>query len=255
MNYGGCVDLSTKDWPGRAVCTIFFRGCPLRCSYCHNATIQAGRDERDTAELLEKIDAASLVVSGVIFSGGEPTMQPGPLLTLARAAKERGLAVGIQTNGYFPDTIESLLEERLVDRVALDYKTRWEGFSARQKGYTSASTADYTRQVNRSIELCEQARMAGTLPDFEMVLTVFPGNEEEVVAIAERLPRGNLVLHQGVEKKFWREWERGPVPKNRGPGGERPPLTFDELLLLAGRMKKLGRIITIRTRERGDVLV
>jgi pyruvate formate lyase activating enzyme len=254
VNYGGCVDLSTKDWPGRAVCTIFFRGCPLRCSYCHNATIQTGKDERDITEVREKIEAASLVVSGIIFSGGEPTMQAGPLLSLARAAKERGLAVGIQTNGYFPDTLASLLEQRLVDRVALDYKTRWEGYSRRQEGYTSASTTDYTRQVRRSVELCEEARMAGTLPEFEIVLTVFPGNEVEVVAIAERLPRGNLVLHQGVEKRFWREWEEGPPGrKNQGPAGERPPLSFDELLLLAGRMKKLGRIITVRTRERGEV--
>jgi pyruvate formate lyase activating enzyme len=256
VNYGGCVDLSTKDWPGRAVCTVFFRGCPLRCSYCHNATIQTGNDERDTTELLEKIDAASLVVSGIIFSGGEPTMQPGPLLSLARAAKERGLAVGIQTNGFFPDTIASLLEEKLVDRIALDYKTRWEGFSARQKGYTAASPADYTRQVRRSIELCEEARMAGTLPEFEIVLTVFPGNEEEVVGIAGSLPRGNLVLQQGVEKRFWREWEEGPRSrKDQAPGGGYTLLGFDELLKLAGKIKKLGRTIRIRTQERGEVLV
>jgi len=254
VNYGGCVDLSTKDWPGRAVCTVFFRGCPLRCTYCHNATIQTGKDERDCAELVTQIDAASLVVSGVIFSGGEPTMQPGPLLTLARAAKERGLAVGIQTNGFFPDTIASLLEEGLVDRVALDYKTRWEGYSDRKEGYTSASAGDYTRQVHRSVELCEQARMAGKLREFEIVLTVFPGNEEEVVGIAGSLPRGNLVLQQGVEKRFWREWEEGPRDR-KNPGGDENPLQFDELLKLAGRIKKLGRTIRIRTRERGEVLV
>jgi pyruvate formate lyase activating enzyme len=256
VNYGGCVDLSTKDWPGRAVCTVFFRGCPLRCTYCHNATIQTGRDERDIADLVAQIDAASLVVSGVIFSGGEPTMQPGPLLTLARAAKERGLAVGIQTNGFFPDTIAGLLEKGLVDRVALDYKTRWEGYSDRRGGYTSASPADYTRQVHRSIDLCEQARMAGDLREFEIVLTVFPGNEEEVVAIAGRLPRGNLVLQQGVEKRFWREWEEGPRGrKNQAPGDDYTPLGFPDLLKLAGRIKKLGRTIRIRTRERGEVLV
>jgi pyruvate formate lyase activating enzyme len=199
-----------------------------------------------------QIDAASLVVSGIIFSGGEPTMQPGPLLTLARAAKERGLAVGIQTNGFFPDTIASLLDEGLVDRVALDYKTRWEGYTDRKEGYTSASVADYTRQVRRSIDLCEQARMAGTLREFEIVLTVFPGNEEEVVGIAANLPRGNLVLQQGVEKRFWREWEKGP---RKTPDGDYTPIQFADLQKLAGRIKKLGRTIRIRTRERGEVLV
>jgi pyruvate formate lyase activating enzyme len=258
VNYGGCVDVSTKDWPGRAVCTVFFRGCPLRCSYCHNATIQTGEDERDIAELIAQIDTASLVVSGVIFSGGEPTMQPGPLIALARAAKDRGLAVGIQTNGYFPDTIARLLAERLVDRIALDYKTRWEGFSKQWEGYAKSCTQDYSRQVQRSIAICEDARMAGRLPEFEIVLTVFPGNEKEIIEIGEDLPRGNLVLQQGVKKKFWREWEE---KNNRKPAGtkphsrDRPPLSFDELLFLAEKLKKLGRTITIRTREGGEVPV
>jgi pyruvate formate lyase activating enzyme len=259
VNYGGCVDVSTKDWPGRAVCTVFFRGCPLRCSYCHNATIQAGVDERDIAELIAHIDAASLVVSGIIFSGGEPTMQPGPLVALARAAKDRGLAVGIQTNGYFPDTLALLLAEQLVDRIALDYKTRWEGYSKRWEGYASACTEDYTRQVHRSIDLCEDARMAGKLPEFEIVLTIFPGNEKEILEIAGDLPRGNLVLQQGVKKKFWREWEekgnKNTAGKNHHPIGERPPLSFGELLILAEKLKKLGRTIRIRTRERGEVVV
>jgi pyruvate formate lyase activating enzyme len=259
VNYGGCVDVSTKDWPGRAVCTVFFRGCPLRCSYCHNATIQTGQDERDIAGLIATIDTASLVVSGIIFSGGEPTMQPGPLIALARAAKERGLAVGIQTNGYFPDAIARLLAERLVDRIALDYKTRWEGYSKRWEGYASACTRDYSRQVHRSIDLCEDARMAGTLAEFEIVLTVFPGNEKEILEIAENLPRGNLVLQQGVKKKFWREWEEKnngrPAPKNHQAGGERPPLSFDELILIAEKLQKLGRTIRIRTREKGEVVV
>jgi pyruvate formate lyase activating enzyme len=255
VNYGGCVDVSTKDWPGRAVCTIFFRGCPLRCSYCHNATIQAGNDERDIAEIISQIDAASLVISGVIFSGGEPTMQPGPLIALARAAKERGLAVGIQTNGYFPDTLARLLDESLVDRIALDFKTRWEGYAKRWEGYTPACEEDYARQVRRSIEICEEARMAGKLPEFEIVLTIFWGNEKEILEIAETLPRGNLVLQQGVKKKFWRDWEwPKPVPGRVDPSGERPPLSFEELSVLAEKMKKLGRTIRIRTRERGEVV-
>jgi pyruvate formate lyase activating enzyme len=259
VNYGGCVDVSTKDWPGKAVCTVFFRGCPLRCSYCHNATIQTGKDERDIAELIAHMDTASLVVSGVIFSGGEPTMQPGPLIALARAAKDRGLAVGIQTNGYFPDTIARLLAERLVDRIALDYKTRWEGYSKRWEGYAAACREDYARQVRRSIDICEEARMAGRLAEFEMVLTVFPGNEKEILEIGDGLPRGDLVLQQGVKKKFWREWEEKnngmPAGANHHSSGERPPLKFDELLSLAEKLKKLGRTIRIRTRERGEVLV
>ena len=56
-------------------------------------------------------------------------MQEDALLLLARASKGLGLAVGLQTNGIFPDTVEALVKERLVDKIAIDYKTQWEGFS------------------------------------------------------------------------------------------------------------------------------
>jgi len=260
VNYGGFVDLSTKDWPGRAVCTVFFRGCPLRCSYCHNATIQTGRDERDIEEIIARIDDARHLISGVIFSGGEPTMQPAPLAALCRAVKERGLLVGIQTNGYFPDTLALLLEERLADRIALDYKSRWEGYSKAWEGYAGTCAEDYALQADRSIALCEDARMSGRLPEFEIVLTIFWGNEKEILGIADHLPRGTLVLQQGVRKRFWKEWT-GPDQAGGSARlsrheveGDRAPLTYEELAELAESMKRLGRTIKIRTRERGEVV-
>ncbi len=260
INYGGFVDLSTKDWPGRAVCTVFFRGCPLRCSYCHNATIQTGRDERDIGEIIARIDEVRDLISGVVFSGGEPTMQPEPLIALCRAARERGLLVGIQTNGYYPDTLALLLGEGLVDRIALDYKSRWEGYAKRWEGYAGERAKDYALQAERSIALCEDARMSGRLPEFEIVLTIFWGNEKEILGIADHLPRGTLVLQQGVRKRFWKEWTgscqagEGPWKSSREVEGTRAPLTFEELAEIAESMKRLGRTIKIRTRERGEVV-
>jgi pyruvate formate lyase activating enzyme len=70
VNYGGFVYVSTKDWPGRAVCTVFLRGCPLRCSYCHNAPLQTGTSDVDTGEIIQKIEDSLPLVSGMILSGG-----------------------------------------------------------------------------------------------------------------------------------------------------------------------------------------
>jgi pyruvate formate lyase activating enzyme len=256
VNYGGFVDLSTIDWPGRAVCTVFFRGCPLRCSYCHNATIQAGSDPRDTNEILDAIRDARMLVSGVIFSGGEPTMQAEPLVALAGAVKEMGLAVGVQTNGYFPDTLALLIDGGLVDRIALDYKTRWEGFSKRWEGYAGKCAHDYTTQAARSLKICDGASQSGRLPDFEVVLTIFGGNEKEVLEIASHLPRGTLVLQQGVFKRFWKDWEEtgnGDL-SDEEIASQRPPLTVRELEHLAGKINRLGRTIKIRTHEAGELL-
>jgi len=260
VNYGGFVYVSTKDWPGRSVCTVFLRGCPLRCSYCHNVAIQAGTNELDIGEVIRKIEDSLLLVSGIIFSGGEPTLQGDALAALARAAKERELLVGIQTNGYFPDVLAHLIEEQLVDRIALDYKTRWEGYSRRTEGYAGATEEDYSRQAQRSVQICEKAWREGRLPEFEIVLTLFWENEKEVLSIAETLPRVPIVLNQGIRKRFWKEWELSrkengkPYRSESEVKGERPPLTYDELAKIGGKITKLGRTIKIRTADTGEVI-
>ncbi len=150
LNYGGFVPLSTVDWRGRSVCTVFFRGCPVRCTYCQNAAILAGKDFRGIDEIVGLIKESRLAVSGVVFSGGEPTMQKDALLALARAAQKLGFATGVQTNGVFPDTLEALIKDRLLDRVALDIKTRW----AR---YNNLLGGNYVKNVQRSLALCTEA--------------------------------------------------------------------------------------------------
>jgi pyruvate formate lyase activating enzyme len=210
--------------------------------------------------VIEKIDDSLLLVSGVIFSGGEPTMQGDALIALARAAKERGLLVGLQTNGYFPDVLSLLIEERLVDRIALDFKTRWEGYSRRMEGYAGATEEDYSRQAQCSIRICEQAWREGCLPEFEIVLTLFWENEKEVLTIAETLPRVTIVLNQGIRKRFWKEWELSQKVKGKPyfseseVKGERPPLTYEELSKIGGKITKLGRTIKIRTTDTGEVV-
>ncbi len=207
------------------MCTVFFRGCPVRCSYCHNRSIQDGEDFREIGEIVDFIRSSRILVSGVVFSGGEPTMQPEPLRALARAAREMGLLVGIQTNGVFPKVLASLISERLVDRVALDLKARWER-------YDNLLKEKYSGPVKESLALCRDAKLAGTLPEFEAVVTLFRGYEDEVPDIARVAEGVDLVIQQGVD------------------GGVKP-LSADELKKVAG---SVGRPVRIRTREEGEVV-
>ena len=223
VNYGGFVPLSTVDWRGRAVCTVFFRGCPVRCSYCHNASILGGTDLHDIEEVIGLMASSRVLVSGVVFSGGEPTMQGEALLVLARAARGLGLKVGVHTNGVFPDTLEALIREGLLDYVALDIKARWERYDNLLKG-------PYVQAVQRSLAICRAAWESGKLPEFEVVVTLFRGYEDEVPVIAAEAGDVDLVLQQGVQ-------------------GEVLPLTYREMEEVAGRT---GRPVKIRTREGGE---
>jgi pyruvate formate lyase activating enzyme len=226
VNFGGFVPLSTVDWRGRAVCTVFLRGCPVRCHYCHNKAIQGGEDFRDSDEIIDMIRSSRLVVSGVIFSGGEPTMQKDALLELASNTKDMGLVVGVQTNGVFPGTLRALIDLQLVDKVSLDIKARWEHYHNLLK-----VKPEVTEKVKESLAICRKAYFNGIIHEFEVVNTLFRGREDDIQYIAKEAEGVDFVLQQGVE-------------------GSIPPLTFDEMKTIAD---KLRRPVKIRTREDGEV--
>jgi len=225
VNFGGFVPLSTVDWRGRSVCTVFFRGCPVRCTYCQNSAILAGSDERDLDEIITMIRGSLLAISGVVFSGGEPTMQKDALIALAREAKGMGLAVGVQTNGVYPETLDALIREHIVDRVALDIKARWARYNNLLKG-------NYVKNVQKSLALCREAHESNQLPEFEVVITLFRGYDDEVSIIAGEVGGTDLVLQQGVTEKV-------------------SPLSEDEMKKIADT---LVRGVRIRTREGGEIV-
>jgi pyruvate formate lyase activating enzyme len=152
-------------------------------------------------------------------------MQKDALVALARAAKEMGLAVGIQTNGVFPDTLETLIKESLIDRVALDIKARWARYNNLLKG-------NYVKDVQKSLALCREARESGQLAEFEVVITLFRGYEDEVAIIAGEVGKTDLVLQQGVTEMV-------------------NPFSEEEMKKIADT---LVRSVRIRTREGGEIV-
>lgn len=256
VNFGGFIPLSTVDWRGRSVCTVFLRGCPLQCSYCQNEAIQAGEDFRTTDEVMEMIKGSAKFISGIVFSGGEPTLQREALLELAGRAKQLGLAVGIHTNGFYPETIKSLIEGQVVDKIALDYKVRWEGFSKRWEGFSAIPKSSYIRNVRRSISLCAGAFQNRTLPEFEITVTVFPGNEQDVKEISAETAGLPFVIQQGEHKVGGFNLAATRITDGKYMDTKstlkemHPPLTFDELTALAD---ELGRPVRIRTRMLGEL--
>lgn len=114
---------SVHDGPGIRT-TIFFKGCPLACPWCHNPESQhfevermersdGGQDEVGTyysvAELVRQAVQDQIFYErsggGVTLSGGEVLAQPmGYIADLVRALAEKGISVGIDTSGAVPFT-------------------------------------------------------------------------------------------------------------------------------------------------------
>jgi pyruvate formate lyase activating enzyme len=202
------------------------------------------------------IKTSSPFISGIVFSGGEPTLQKEPLLELARFAKKLQIAVGIQTNGQFPATLEALIDENLADRIAIDYKTRWEGFSSITGAHGPLSRDNYQKNIKKSIAICKKALREQELSEFEIVITVFYENEEYIKEIAAQIGTIPLVLQQGEHKIGTRQGTVSDIShgeyisKRKSLQELHPPLTLAEIKKIAD---ELGRTVRIRTREIGEI--
>ncbi len=95
LRVGGLSPHSSCDWPGQLVATVFAQGCPWACAYCHNPHLlpARGSDEIAWEEVLAFLRTRRGLLDGVVFTGGEPTLQealPAPSLTCARSASRSG---------------------------------------------------------------------------------------------------------------------------------------------------------------------
>jgi pyruvate formate lyase activating enzyme len=121
LHVGGLTPLSTTDWPGMLAAVVFCQGCPWRCGYCHNPGLipPRGDSEIPWEDVLAFLRRRQGLLDGVVFSGGEPTLQAG-LADAMRAVRALGFKIGLHTGGMYPQRLEAVLP--LVDWVGFDVK-------------------------------------------------------------------------------------------------------------------------------------
>jgi pyruvate formate lyase activating enzyme len=174
MKIFGLQKMTLLDFPGRVACTVFLGGCNFRCPFCHNAELFDGTAQplMDDAALLAFLEKRKGILDGVCITGGEPTLHPG-LPELLRAIKKLGYPVKLDTNGYRPEVVEKLLEEGLVDYVAMDIKNGPQQYAAT----CGLAEMDLTT-IERSIRL-----LTGGAVDYEFRTTVVKElHNEETIA-------------------------------------------------------------------------
>ena len=122
MKIFGIEKFSMVDWDGKIVCTLFASGCNFRCPFCHNSSLAlADGNELDIDDIFSFLEKRKGVLDGVCISGGEPTLHPD-LEDFVKEIKDMGYKVKLDTNGTNPKAVQSLVEKKLVDYVAMDIK-------------------------------------------------------------------------------------------------------------------------------------
>lgn len=112
------------DYPQKVAATIFTGGCNFRCPFCHNSQLVLAPNSMEVipeAEVFEHLKRRQGVLDGVCITGGEPTLQKD-LADFIRRIKNMGYLVKLDTNGSNPKLLKLLIDEKLLDYVAMDVK-------------------------------------------------------------------------------------------------------------------------------------
>lgn len=122
------MPLSTVDWPDQLAAVVFTRGCPWDCPYCHNPhLISAALDGSEPAwdEVRAFLRTRIGLLDGVVFSGGEPTVQRC-LSDAMHETRAMGFEVALHTGGPSPERLNEVLP--LVDWVGFDVKAPFDEY-------------------------------------------------------------------------------------------------------------------------------
>lgn len=125
LRVGGFTAFTTIDYPGKLSAVVFVQGCPWRCGYCHNPHLQPRERSSDRegglpwTEILSVLRRRVGLLDAVVFSGGEPTIDPS-LAGAMHEVRALGMQVGLHTAGMYPRRLGEVLP--FVDWVGIDVK-------------------------------------------------------------------------------------------------------------------------------------
>jgi anaerobic ribonucleoside-triphosphate reductase activating protein len=150
LRIGGLTPFTSIDYPGKLSAVVFVQGCPWRCGYCHNPHLQPrGEAVGPTwGELRDWLRKRVGLIDAVVFSGGEPTIDPalGEAMDEARAL---GLAVGLHSGGIYPRRLRELLPR--ADWVGLDVKAPLDDEALHERITGVAGSAAAARESVRAV--------------------------------------------------------------------------------------------------------
>jgi len=194
---GGLQKTTLIDFPGKVACTVFTVGCNFGCPFCHNRDLvnpnlfrESGLKQLKEAEFFAFLKERKKLLDGVCITGGEPTVQPD-LPEFTQKIKKIGYLVKLDTNGSNPQILKKLIDDRLIDYVAMDIKSDFDSYLwtiklKAQNSKRKATTQDLKilDKIKESIRLILQSGI-----NYEFRTTVVPTlhTEESLIRLAKQL--------------------------------------------------------------------
>ena len=155
MKISGFEKISLQDYPDHISCIIFTQGCNLRCPFCQNSTLIPLESDNliKENEIIDYLKLRKNLINGVTISGGEPTLQ-SDLKDFIIKIKNLGFDIKLDTNGINYNLLKNLIENKLIDYVAMDIKNSLDKYSQ-----TSGVEKINIQNILNSIELLKSSNI------------------------------------------------------------------------------------------------
>lgn len=196
MKIAGFTKTSLIDFPDTLSSVVFTKSCNFNCGFCHNGDLVCQRLKLIHQEdVFKHLDKRQGIIDGVVVSGGEPTLQNN-LIPFLKAIKNKGLKVKLDTNGYAPNVLKKILDEDLVDYIAMDIKNDPHRYEE-----TVGKALDMAK-IKKSIDLIKKSDI-----DYEFRSTLMKRfhNKDSIKGIGELIDgakRYTLQQYEYVDKQI-----------------------------------------------------
>lgn len=229
IRIGDIEKFSIVDFPNKIAVVVFMQGCPWRCPFCYNQSLQNpnGETAAKWENLLHLLENRKNVVDAVVFSGGEPLLQDA-LPQAIDEVKKMGFEIGMHSGGYRPDALRKVMDK--LDWVGFDIKAPLES-----KRYQEATGgAGQVDKVKESLQI-----LAGSGVHFECRTTCDPRilSVEDIYKIADEISA------YGVKEYYLQKYR--PIETDKTTTDEDCEKFFQDQNLLS-YLKKKFTIFEIR---------
>ncbi|MBE6701510.1 MAG: radical SAM protein [Ruminococcaceae bacterium] len=202
---------------------VFLSGCPLRCVYCHNPDTQKAGGKYFTPEEIAKKASRFKPYfkngGGVTFSGGEPLLQSGEIVSCADFLKKEGISYTLDTSLSVPLTEDVKCAIDKCESVIADLKFQSDETMEKYTGKNLENVLlnlDYIKSIKK---------------DFILRTVVVPKLNDTLDALLSYLK-----IVEKYEPRYWEllpfhtmgffKYEEGGIPN---PLKDTPPMEREKL--------------------------
>lgn len=236
MKIGGLQKVTLVDYPGKLACTVFLSGCNFRCPFCYSKELVLPEEIKNQPEISEKsffefLNEKKEMLQACVLCGGEPTVYGNDLVEFIKKIKEKGFLVKLDTNGTDSEMIKRLIDDNLVDYIAMDIKA-----PLTKEKYAKASGKEDVDidKIKESVFLIKNS-----IVDYEFRSTIVPSihSKEDIIQMANDISPAKKYFLQRFRG------EKGVIDKELGNS---KPYSDETLKEIEEKIKNDFQVFKIR---------